>query len=391
MRFDLRYVHQDVDRHGNVRLYVHKRGTRKIRIRAPSGSDAFLAEYKAALSALDNPQAAQTASGPSKPLPGTWRALVSGYAASPAFKALDPRTQRVRRGILDHTCLEPVAPGAARLIGDMPLTHFSAKVVKVLRDRKADAPEAGNARVKAVRQVFAWALDDEQRGVRTNPARDVAYLKGAGGGFHSWTRDEVDQYKATHPEGTKARLAIELMLLTGVRRSDVVTLGRQHRRDGWFRFVPFKGRKRAKLLEIPVLPELAAIIDASPCGDLAFLVTAFGRPFTANGFGNRFRKWCDEAGLPAHCACHGLRKAGAAIAAENGATEHQLMAIFGWDTAKEAQRYTRAARRKKMAADGMGLLVREELGAGETGNDCSPPRSGDVFPTAPKHRISNGK
>ena len=36
---------------------------------------------------------------------------------------------------------------------------------------------------------------------------------------------------------------------------------------------------------------------------------------------------------------------GAAIAAENGASEHQLMSIFGWMTVKEAERYTRAARR----------------------------------------------
>ena len=47
---------------------------------------------------------------------------------------------------------------------------------------------------------------------------------------------------------------------------------------------------------------------------------------------------------------HGLRKAGASIAAENGAAEHQLMAIFGWATSKEAERYTKAAR-KKIAGD----------------------------------------
>jgi integrase len=92
---------------------------------------------------------------------------------------------------------------------------------------------------------------------------------------------------------------------------------------------------------------------------LAYLETQFGNPFTGNGFGNRFRKWCDEAGLP-HCSAHGLRKAGATIAAENGATEAQLMAIFGWSTLKEASRYTRAARRKKLAGAGMHLLVPDQ-------------------------------
>jgi hypothetical protein len=53
-----------------------------------------------------------------------------------------------------------------------------------------------------------------------------------------------------------------------------------------------------------------------------------------------------------------LRKAGAAIAADNGATESQLMAIFGWESMKEAARYTRAARRNKLARDAMPLLLR---------------------------------
>ncbi len=74
-----------------------------------------------------------------------------------------------------------------------------------------------------------------------------------------------------------------------------------------------------------------------PTGNLAILVTTFGKPFTSNGFGNWFRKQCDEAGLK-HSSAHGLRKAGAALAAENGATERQLMAIFGWTTMKEASR-----------------------------------------------------
>jgi integrase len=114
-------------------------------------------------------------------------------------------------------------------------------------------------------------------------------------------------------------------------------------------------------VEVPVLPELLRIIDTSPTGDLTFLVTEQGRPFTAPGFGNWFRARCDEAGVPG--SAHGLRKAGAATAAENGATPHQLMSIFGWLTLAEAERYTRAAERKRMAGDAMELLVRKHLPA----------------------------
>jgi hypothetical protein len=44
----------------------------------------------------------------------------------------------------------------------------------------------------------------------------------------------------------------------------------------------------------------------------------------------------------ASSTAHGLRKAGATIAAENGATVHQLMAIYDWSTPNQAEVYTRA-------------------------------------------------
>lgn len=179
------------------------------------------------------------------------------------------------------------------------------------------------------------------------------------GGYHSWTTEEVQKFEDHHPIGTKARLAFALLLYTGQRRSDVVLFGKQHVNDGWLRFTQRKNRNRRPItLELPILPVLQDIIGRSPAGDLTFLVTDQGYPFTGNGFGNKMRQWCDEAGLP-DCASHGLRKAGAAIAAENGATAHQLMSIFGWLTLKEAERYTRAAAQRKLAASAMSLLERK--------------------------------
>lgn len=107
-------------------------------------------------------------------------------------------------------------------------------------------------------------------------------------------------------------------------------------------------RRKPVAIELPVLPALQAIIDASPTRDLAYVLTGLGKAFTPAGFGNWFSERCNQAGL-VHCSAHGLRKAGASIAAENGASPHQLMAIFGWLTLKEAERYTQAARRRRMA------------------------------------------
>jgi hypothetical protein len=63
---------------------------------------------------------------------------------------------------------------------------------------------------------------------------------------------------------------------------------------------------------------------------------------------------------------HGLRKAGATIAADNGATAHQLMAIFGWDTLKMAERYTRGADQKRLAQSAMHMLEMQEQNSTES-------------------------
>ena len=194
-----------------------------------------------------------------------------------------------------------------------------------------------------------------------NPAREVPNLRPTNPeGFHTWTLEEVWQFEARHPIGTKARLALALLLYTGVRRSDAVRLGRQMERAGRLCFKEKKGQaQRVKDREIPILTELRSVIDATPSGHLNYITTAFGKPYTPAGFGNWFRRRCDEAGLH-HCSAHGLRKAGATIAAENGATEHQLMAIYGWESPKQAAIYTRKANRKRLAAGAMHLLVPTE-------------------------------
>jgi integrase len=107
---------------------------------------------------------------------------------------------------------------------------------------------------------------------------------------------------------------------------------------------------------VPVLPALARALDAVPPGQPTYLVTEFGRPFAVAGFGNWFSDRCREAGLTG-CSAHGLRKAAAARLAEAGATEAELMAVFGWEKADMATLYTRAARRDRMAWDAMAKLA----------------------------------
>ena len=91
-------------------------------------------------------------------------------------------------------------------------------------------------------------------------------------------------------------------------------------------------------------------VDATPSGDLAFLTTEKGKPFSsAASFGNWFAKQCKLAGLPDVCRAHGLRKAGATIAADEGASAHELMAMFGWSRLAMAEIYTKETDKKRLA------------------------------------------
>jgi integrase len=341
----------DRDRHGNLRYYVRRHG-RKIRIREKWGTEAFALAYADALRASSASPLASAA------LPGTFGWLAACYFASAEFTKLNPKSQTTRRLVIESCLREPRKPGSRDLMRDCPISIISAAHIKMLRDRRASHPGAANNRRKYLSSLFGWAV--EQSKLRFNPAREIRKVRYASEGFHTWTVEEVRQFEACHPIGTKSRLALALLLYTGVRRGDLVTLGRQHAKDGWLRFIPKKTRhRRQRISEKPVLPILADIIAKSPTGDLTYLVTAYGKPFTAAGFGNWFRARCNEAGLP-HCSAHGLRKAGATIAAENGATDRQLMALYDWDTAAQANVYTAAADRKRLAGEAAKLLADDQ-------------------------------
>jgi integrase len=350
---------EDTDRHGNVRVYYRVKGAKKVRLRGTPWTPEFMAAFDEAKGATPK----STKSGISG---GTWRWLcVKYFAECTDYKRLDQRTRHVRRLVLEGTYEEPIAPGSPKFFRDMPLSRMNMDAVEVLRDRKLEFPEAANARVKAIRQVFKFGV--RKKFALFNPARDVPYIRTGSTGYHTWTVDEVRQFGERHPIGTKARLALALLAFTGQRRSDIVRFGKQHAKRGKLSFTQHKGRNRKpKKLVLPILPALSAIIDASPCGDLTFLVNDLGRAFTDAGFGNKFRDWCDQAGLH-HCTAHGLRKAGATIAANNGATSRQLMAIFGWETLKEAERYTRAADQLRLAEAAMHMLEATEQNDAEMG------------------------
>lgn len=372
LKIDILHVVADVDRHGNVRVYYRRKGKKKVRLWETPGTPEFQAELEEAKAKVE-----AAASAANEIIPGSLRALCVAYFDAAAFKLLGQSTQSARRGILEGICRSKTRAGKDR--GTLPYSRMNPEHVEAIRDEKLDLPSAANGRVKALRQLFKWAKQTKK--VTANPAAEVEYFEENSDGWHTWTVEEVHQFQNRWPVGTSARLALDLLLYSGVRRSDGVRLGPPMERERFDRegnrveelhFTEWKGsRSRVrksddgpKHRELPILPALRSTIDATkPTGIQTYLVTEFGKPFSSNGFGNKMRFWCDEAGLP-HCSAHGLRKAGATFAAENGATTQQLMALYGWESIKQAERYTRRANRRRLTRSSIHLVALPENDAG---------------------------
>ena len=219
-------------------------------------------------------------------------------------------------------------------------------------DRRAATPFEADNYLKAARGLFAWAAAAGH--IAADPTIGVKAIKAKTQGFHSWTESEIDQFEARWPIGTRERLAMALFLYSGLRRGDVAALGRQHIKDGR---IVLRTEKTGALLTLPILPQLQGVIDATPLGDLALIANAkTRRGMSKEGLGNWFSAACRAAGVPG--SAHGLRKAGARRAAENGATQAQLKAIYGWTSDAVAAIYIRDADRARLAQDGMAMLTK---------------------------------
>jgi integrase/recombinase XerD len=340
LKIRLKYLSEDPDRHGNIRLYVRVPGRFKVRLREKFGTDEFMASYNAAVAGQSTGVRQAKAAKQ-----GSFRHLCQLYYASATFAALDISTQSWRRRALDLICQSHA---------EHPIAMMASKHVRRLRDELRSTPAAANARVKALKALFVWANEEEH--VEHDPTIGVKKVKYATRGFHSWTADEIEQYKARHPLGTRARLAFDLLRFTTGRREDAVRFGPQHTRNGRVQFIQAKNEHRDPVdIDIPIHPDLQTSIDATPSRHLTFLVTAYGKPYTPNGFGNAVRDWCNQADLP-HCTAHGLRKASPKLMAEEGATTHELMSVTGHKTLEQVEVYTRAANRAKLADSAMAKL-----------------------------------
>lgn len=336
----LPYVQVERSRHGRVKFFFRVGKGPRTRLPDEYGSDEFKEAYQAALAAKPLKQPPK-----SRYSQNTLGWLFDMYEQSAKFASLADGTRRARSNIIK---------GIVKGSGTALLEDITEKVVRQGRERRAQTPEAANNFLKTMKAAFSWGVDSGL--IDDDPCINVKKIQTKTDGFHTWTVEEIEKYEAIHELGTMARLALDLMMYTGLRRQDACRIGRQHIKNGELHY---KTGKTDEWVFLPVVSSLQKSIDATKAGDLTLLLTGKGKPFsTPASFGNWFRDRCVEAGVPGRA--HGLRKAGAVLAAERGATVTQMMVIFGWSSEDMATLYTKQANRKKIGLEHGGLLDRKK-------------------------------
>jgi integrase len=326
-----------VDRHGKERYRYRRKGI-----------DFYLKD----LDSHDSKDALKRAAEGIVPMKSRVRArsvgdLFQRFYDSAKFKRGGEKWQAIVRASLEEFRNEAK---------DVPVSDFrDFHIEKILTRRarqivvdgkKRGGPAAAERLHEQLTRVFAFA-QNKLGWIDRNPAKEADSPIGKRkGGYHIWTLEELAQFQKRHPLGTKARLAMEIAFWTGMRRGDVARFGPDNIKGG--RVTAVAG-KTTKDVDVILAPELRVAIDAMPeVGDETFLVTGYRKPFTDAGLGNWFRERCDEAGLP-HCSMHGLRKALATIAADEGATQQEIKALGQWSNDAEVATYTAAANQKRLA------------------------------------------
>jgi integrase len=336
-KLKLKYIQVFRDRHGKVRHYFRKPGSARIALPGLPGSAEFMDAYQRGLEGIASEEIVSK-----RALPGTLHSLIVRYYGSSEFTTLSASTQRTYRGIVE---------GFRANHGDKRTVALEAHHIRAILDAKAGTPAAANNLLKLLRVLMRFAVE---RGLRNDdPTIHIRKVRSSTTGFHSWSDAEISQFVAYHKPGTRAHLAMSLLLYTAQRRSDVITMGWQHVRDNG---IAVTQQKTKTPLQIPIHKELRAALDATERKNMTFLVTAYGKPFTAAGFTNWFRDCVREAKLPDGCSPHGLRKAASRRLAEAGCSAHMIMSITGHKSLKEVVVYTAAANQEQLAKSAMATI-----------------------------------
>ncbi len=325
-RLELPYVQAVKDKHGTIRHYYRRNGYPRLKLPGGVGSAEFMAAYAEAHGRKADINSLKIVR------PKSIDALFIQYYQSSMFLALKDATKKNYRNILERFRAK---------CGHVSALTLQTPQLEAIFLSMGDRPGAARNLRRRLHTVFGLAV---RLGWRAdNPVAHTSSIKSKSSGFTAWSDEDIRKFEARWPSGSRERLAFALLLYTGVRRSDVVTLGRQHIQDNRISVTQLKTNKRVNVLIHPAL-----LKELGQADGMTFITTKYGVPFSAAGFTKWFKERAEMAGLKG-LTPHGLRKAAARRLAEAGCSANEIAAVLGHSTLAEVELYTRAASQMKLA------------------------------------------
>lgn len=379
-----RYLISDVSDKGQLRWYVQLRDKLpKIRIYEEFGSDDFNRAVDAAIvdqigkfgDATDWVRAEKQTREKREPLPdtppipGSLRWYWTLYKQSDRWqgdiavgeKGLADSTRLARSGLIESLLYDN---------GERPFAALSRKAIRA--EMKARTPvQAGNL-LSALRHMIRWMIEEEYLEEDDDPTIGLKSGKAAAsresGGWVPWTEEDMAKYRARWPLGTEARLMFDILHFTFLRLGDAARFGPEHFRRIIKRMAVQIATEKSQgrtIVTVPVHPEFAVSLakarEAGILGTETFtgkLVKGAIVPMCKKAWAAKFKKYARLAGVnEAKKNCHGVRKARAEDSAYAGATESQMMSMFGWQDEKMPAVYIAKANRERLGFDGMDKLI----------------------------------
>jgi site-specific recombinase XerC len=264
--------------------------------------------------------------------------LLAVYYGAPEYNKLgarDDHNRDQRRRYLGAFAEARTRGG--RRFGGSPFEDFTKQDIELYLDKvKATGRSPGNkgrkggksvrdSHLAAIRVLFNFAIERGLTKLR-NPAATIKRTYKSDG-HTPWDDNDRAKFRACWAVGTMPRLAFELLLATGVRRSDLHLLSWDMvGRDGVLRTTEIKGSgseandhdAKPFVFDLGDYPELRTMIKATataqaeatgvvPFKGGAWLTNTRGRQFGYGNLGARWKEWTLAAGVDPDRTLHGMR------------------------------------------------------------------------------------
>lgn len=251
--------------------------------------------------------------------PNTIPWLIRHYQTDPRYTELKPKTKRSY-----GQCLREIEAWSARA-DHPPISTIERRFVRAFYLSMSDTQAKANAIMRVLRLLLAFAVDEGM--IATNPATKQR-LKGTTPRQVVWKSGEIE----TFCETARARgrpsmeLAVRLGSNLGQREGDILKLAWGQYDSGK---ITLRQGKTDRLIAVPVLDELADVLEATPQRSPSIVVSeTTGRPYREDNFRHVFAEVREAAGL-GRLRFMDLRRTAVVSLAEAGCEIYEIAAITG--------------------------------------------------------------